>query len=171
MAFFCQYSAHRAPTVANYYRNAAPPQQKVLVMDGGFRGWEAMELPITKVEEADEKWNAHALKEGAAVASMAGGRRSQSCSEFREGANVVPKKLLQDLAHFLWQNCGADDRFAARLEALRRQMRVTSTARRHRKVHHVGQLSRYRMVTFSVEGKGVCHQLLSKVWRVLGPRP
>ena len=73
VAFFCQYSAHRAPTVANYYRNAAPPQQKVLVMDGGFRGWEAMELPITKVEEADEKWNAHALKEGAAVASMAGG--------------------------------------------------------------------------------------------------
>ena len=45
VAFFCQYSAHRAPTVANYYRNAAPPQQKVLVMDGGFRGWEAMELP------------------------------------------------------------------------------------------------------------------------------
>lgn len=69
VGFFCQYSAHRAPTVANYYRNAAPPQQKVLVMDGGFRGWEAMQLPITKAEEAEEKWNAYALKEGADVAA------------------------------------------------------------------------------------------------------
>ena len=55
--------------MANYYRNAAPPQQKVLVMDGGFRGWEAMQLPITKAEEAEEKWNAYALKEGADVAA------------------------------------------------------------------------------------------------------
>ena len=46
VAFFCQYSAHRAPSVANFYRQSCPSKQRVLVMEGGFRGWEAQRLPI-----------------------------------------------------------------------------------------------------------------------------
>ena len=46
VAFFCQYSAHRAPSVANFYRKSCPSKQRVLVMEGGFRGWEAQRLPI-----------------------------------------------------------------------------------------------------------------------------
>ena len=41
VAFFCQYSAHRAPTVANHYSETCSPTQRVVVMEGGFRGWEA----------------------------------------------------------------------------------------------------------------------------------
>ena len=46
VAFFCQYSAHRAPTVANHYRKICLPAQRVVVMEGGFRGWEAHKLPV-----------------------------------------------------------------------------------------------------------------------------
>ena len=45
VAFFCQYSAHRAP-VANHYREACSPTQRVVVMEGGFRGWGARKLPV-----------------------------------------------------------------------------------------------------------------------------
>eukprot|EP00435_Cladocopium_sp_Y103_P002162 s5945_g1.t1 len=34
MAFFCQYSAHRAPSVANFYRKSCPSKQRVLVLEG-----------------------------------------------------------------------------------------------------------------------------------------
>ena len=46
VVFFCQYSAHRAPTVANHYKKICPPTQRVVVMEGGFRGWEAQKLPV-----------------------------------------------------------------------------------------------------------------------------
>ena len=46
VAFFCQYSAHRAPSVANLYRQSCTPKQRVLVMEGGFRAWEAQRLPV-----------------------------------------------------------------------------------------------------------------------------
>ena len=46
VGFFCQYSAHRAPIVANHFRKICPPTQRVVVMEGGFRGWEAQELPV-----------------------------------------------------------------------------------------------------------------------------
>ena len=46
VAFFCQYSAHRAPTVANLYRKDCHPTQRVVVIEGGFRGWEAQKLPV-----------------------------------------------------------------------------------------------------------------------------
>eukprot|EP00435_Cladocopium_sp_Y103_P028419 s1294_g7.t1 len=48
VGFFCQYSAHRAPTVANLYRKDSHPTQRVVVMEGGFRGWEAQKLPVEK---------------------------------------------------------------------------------------------------------------------------
>lgn len=44
--FHCQYSAHRAPQCANWYREQAAQSQRVAIMDGGFRGWEASGLPV-----------------------------------------------------------------------------------------------------------------------------
>jgi rhodanese-related sulfurtransferase len=44
--FHCQYSAHRAPSCANWYREHAAPNQRVAIMDGGFRGWESTGLPV-----------------------------------------------------------------------------------------------------------------------------
>lgn len=44
--FHCQYSAHRAPQCANWYREQAAQGQRVAIMDGGFRGWEATGLPV-----------------------------------------------------------------------------------------------------------------------------
>lgn len=44
--FTCQYSAHRAPTTANYYRKACHPSQRVAILNGGFRGWESCKLPV-----------------------------------------------------------------------------------------------------------------------------
>ena len=41
-----RYSAHRAPTVANHYRKTCQPTQRVVVIEGGFRGWEAQKLPV-----------------------------------------------------------------------------------------------------------------------------
>jgi len=44
--FTCQYSAHRAPQCANWYREQAPASQLVAILAGGFRGWEALGLPV-----------------------------------------------------------------------------------------------------------------------------
>lgn len=44
--FTCQYSAHRAPQCANWFREQAPPSQVVAILSGGFRGWEAAGLPV-----------------------------------------------------------------------------------------------------------------------------
>lgn len=52
MIFLCQYSAHRAPQCANWYRDKARPHQRVAVLEGGFRGWEACNLPVKSL--ADE---------------------------------------------------------------------------------------------------------------------
>jgi len=58
--FTCQYSAHRAPQCANWYRQRCSPTQRVAILSGGFRGWEAMGLPIqalasgVQAERADE---------------------------------------------------------------------------------------------------------------------
>jgi len=46
VVFTCQYSAHRAPQCANWYRQKAHPHQRVAVLAGGFRGWQAMGLPV-----------------------------------------------------------------------------------------------------------------------------
>lgn len=44
--FTCQYSAHRAPQCANWYREKARCSQNVAILSGGFRGWEQMGLPV-----------------------------------------------------------------------------------------------------------------------------
>mmetsp|Transcript_9295 Transcript_9295/g.16756 ORF Transcript_9295/g.16756 Transcript_9295/m.16756 type:complete len:645 (+) Transcript_9295:118-2052(+) len=47
VVFTCQYSAHRAPQCANWYRAKAAPSQGVAILSGGFRGWEAEGLPVS----------------------------------------------------------------------------------------------------------------------------
>lgn len=46
VVFTCQYSAHRAPQCANWYREQAPPHQRVGILEGGFRNWEGKGLPV-----------------------------------------------------------------------------------------------------------------------------
>jgi len=46
VVFTCQYSAHRAPQCANWYREQADPRQRVAILSGGFRGWEGSGLPV-----------------------------------------------------------------------------------------------------------------------------
>ena len=48
VVFTCQYSAHRAPQCANWYRELAPASQQVGILSGGFRGWEASGLPVAR---------------------------------------------------------------------------------------------------------------------------
>merc|ERR1712060_372849 len=36
IVFTCQYSAHRAPQCANWYREQASPTQRVAILSGGF---------------------------------------------------------------------------------------------------------------------------------------
>jgi hypothetical protein len=36
--------------VANFYRKSCPSKQRVMILEGGFRGWEAHDLPIQKME-------------------------------------------------------------------------------------------------------------------------
>jgi len=52
--FTCQYSAHRAPQCANWYREKADPTQRVAILSGGFRGWEAMGLPVQNPADAQK---------------------------------------------------------------------------------------------------------------------
>lgn len=55
VVFFCQYSAHRAPQCANWYRQKANPAQRVAILSGGFRGWESVGLPVLSVAEGDAR--------------------------------------------------------------------------------------------------------------------
>jgi len=64
--FTCQYSAHRAPQCANWYREAAPKKQRVGILKGGFRGWEGNHLPVQSLAEGEaaKKADEVALKLG-----------------------------------------------------------------------------------------------------------
>eukprot|EP00931_Biecheleriopsis_adriatica_P091565 TRINITY_DN65449_c0_g1_i1.p1 TRINITY_DN65449_c0_g1~~TRINITY_DN65449_c0_g1_i1.p1 ORF type:complete len:951 (-),score=180.77 TRINITY_DN65449_c0_g1_i1:64-2916(-) len=77
VVFTCQYSAHRAPQCANWYRQVASPQQRVGILKGGFRGWEAQGLPVQSPLVADQHLQAAAdqvaLNAGAKIATVAGG--------------------------------------------------------------------------------------------------
>lgn len=46
--FHCQYSCHRAPQCANWYKEKTAGSQRVAIMDGGFRGWESTGLPVVQ---------------------------------------------------------------------------------------------------------------------------
>jgi len=77
--FTCQYSAHRAPQCANWYRQQANPSQQVGILSGGFRGWESVGLPVqclasvTEAQAADEK----ALQLGSQFVSSAAAQGAQ----------------------------------------------------------------------------------------------
>ena len=68
VAFFCQYSAHRAPTVANHYSETCSPTQRVVVMEGGFRGWEKHENQSPQLSQA--AYDNIALKMGSELLSL-----------------------------------------------------------------------------------------------------
>jgi len=73
VVFTCQYSAHRAPTCANWYKPHAGVQ-RVAILEGGFRGWEAKSLPtaaLAKVEAESRKADAYALEAGMDFAAAA----------------------------------------------------------------------------------------------------
>jgi len=72
VVFTCQYSAHRAPQCANWYRQKANPRQRVAILSGGFRGWEALGLPVQSLAAPDA---AHAADEAAKLlgSQFAGG--------------------------------------------------------------------------------------------------
>jgi len=54
VVFTCQYSAHRAPQCANWYRAQADARQRVAILVGGFRGWEARGLPVQSPASAGD---------------------------------------------------------------------------------------------------------------------
>eukprot|EP00408_Alexandrium_pacificum_P038390 CAMPEP_0171270290 /NCGR_PEP_ID=MMETSP0790-20130122/60631_1 /TAXON_ID=2925 /ORGANISM="Alexandrium catenella, Strain OF101" /LENGTH=214 /DNA_ID=CAMNT_0011739119 /DNA_START=24 /DNA_END=666 /DNA_ORIENTATION=- len=54
VVFTCQYSAHRAPQCANWYRQGNDPRQRVAVLSGGFRGWESLGLPVKALGTAEQ---------------------------------------------------------------------------------------------------------------------
>lgn len=74
VVFTCQYSAHRAPQCANWYRPHADARQRVAILEGGFRGWEARGLPVMRStgELESKKADAYALEVGIRFAEAAG---------------------------------------------------------------------------------------------------
>jgi len=96
--FTCQYSAHRAPQCANWYREQASHSQQVAILSGGFRQWEAMGLPVKQVtcsvadaQAADEK----ALQLGSqllqSVSTQRAAQTNGHCDEAREG--MIPGRV------------------------------------------------------------------------------
>lgn len=65
VVFMCQYSAHRAPQCATWYRQQNNPRQRVAILVDGFRGWESFGLPVTRGEDpahgADEDFSVFRL--------------------------------------------------------------------------------------------------------------
>lgn len=60
--FHCQYSLHRGPQCANWYREQAPTSQRVAVLEGGYRGWEGQRLPVVREQPMDARGQACADK-------------------------------------------------------------------------------------------------------------
>jgi rhodanese-related sulfurtransferase len=82
--FTCQYSAHRAPQCANWYRQKASPRQRVAILSGGFRGWEAMGLPVQSLASGER---AHAADE---AAKQLGTRFAGGCVTHVPGGGFAP---------------------------------------------------------------------------------
>ena len=89
-----RYSAHRAPTVANHYRKTCQPTQRVVVIEGGFRGWEAQKLPVQNQSPQlpQAAYDNIALKMGSELLTLS------QVQEVESKANEP----------FLFQNVGAD---------------------------------------------------------------
>merc|ERR1712107_246387 len=65
VVFTCQYSAHRAPTCANWYTELADRRQRVAILSGGYRAWEGFGFPVAQQHAADQHAaDAFALQQG-----------------------------------------------------------------------------------------------------------
>ena len=60
--------------VANFYRKSCPSKQRVIILEGGFRGWEAHDLPIQQIETklSQKAADQLALKIGKEVSKLTG---------------------------------------------------------------------------------------------------
>ena len=60
--------------VANFYRKSCPTKQRVMILEGGFRGWEAHDLPIQQIETklSQKAADQLALKIGKEVSKLTG---------------------------------------------------------------------------------------------------
>jgi len=65
VVFFCQFCKHRAPFCANIFRKvtnqAGNTMQRVAVMEGGFRAWQKLGLPVQNEGRAAEQRFADAV--------------------------------------------------------------------------------------------------------------
>merc|ERR1719329_2050092 len=66
VVFTCQYSAHRAPQCANWYREMAPPHQRVAILVGGFSALAPTRQRMVAPQPLD--YDAFALETGARLA-------------------------------------------------------------------------------------------------------
>jgi len=100
VVFTCQYSAHRAPTCANWYKPHAGPGQRVAILAGGFRGWQAMPLPVmapAEREEESRKADAYALEVGMDFAAAAGAAplpEATVCAPSQTAPSLSPQVYL-----------------------------------------------------------------------------
>lgn len=73
IVFLCQFCKHRAPFCANMFRDATDkagnPMQRVAIMEGGFRGWQKLGLPVQNVGGASQlaAADAFARKQGGLI--------------------------------------------------------------------------------------------------------
>lgn len=96
----CQYSAHRAPQCANWYRQHAAPSQRVAILSGGFRGWEATGLPVVPFSE-NEKEQASAAVDEIALKIGTQFLRSLSAQESPSKVVVAAPVMLQSPAKMI----------------------------------------------------------------------
>ena len=92
--FFCQYSAHRAPQCANWYRNAADAKQRVAILAGGFRGWEAVGLPCKALAEGEK---AKAIEGEKAAVGGIGGKFAPAAREGAAKGNYTWKQESEEV--------------------------------------------------------------------------
>lgn len=70
VVFTCQYSAHRAPQCANWYREQADSRQRVAILSGGFRAWEGNGFPVDSGGGDSNAADVYALQQGVQFAKM-----------------------------------------------------------------------------------------------------
>lgn len=78
VVFHCQYSAHRAPQCANWYRERASPSQRVGILSGGFRAWEGWGFPCQRPAPV-----------GAAAAGVGGDAAAADAYAIRQGLQIA----------------------------------------------------------------------------------
>ncbi|CAE8600658.1 unnamed protein product [Polarella glacialis] len=114
VVFTCQYSAHRAPQCANWYRPHAGPGQRVAILEGGFRGWEAAGLKVTlATPDALESTmaDAYALEVGMNFAATAAAREHEAAGRnallHQEGRSLTPQNGLGVVSGANGMNCSS----------------------------------------------------------------